>query len=144
MLLSETRALTTARLHKAVGHCSEKLSQSCPETALELLQKKEDIVSQLNPLPHSPVYFSPRDENWGILTVQPLGNLLLRRWRKSFDIACNYEKASVRKWTKNDALVQCSWDLQRYLHPVVNIPQQLGIKLRMNIIWSGSLPRRST
>lgn len=76
--------------------------------------------------------------------LQPLASLLLRRWRNPFDTACNYEKDSVRKWAKNDALVRCSWDLQHYSHPVVNIPQQLGIKLRINTIWSGSLPRRST
>lgn len=60
---SEMIALTAAHLHKAVGHCSEKLSQHCLETALELLQKKVDIVSQITPLPHSHVHFNPRDEN---------------------------------------------------------------------------------
>lgn len=99
-------------------------------------------VNQLTPLPHSHVHFNPRDDNWGILTLQPLASLLLRSWRKPFDTTCNYEKDSVRKWTKE------WWGvlgvLQHYFHPVVNIPQQLGIKLRMNIILSGSLPRRST
>jgi len=59
----ETISLRTAHLHKAVGHCSEKLSQHCPEIALDLLQKKEDLVSQLTSLPHSHVRFKLRDAN---------------------------------------------------------------------------------
>lgn len=60
---SEMIALATACLHKAGDHCSEKLSQHRPDAALELLQKKEDLVSQLTPLPHSHVHFNPRDKN---------------------------------------------------------------------------------
>lgn len=112
------------------GRSSEQLSQHCPDTALEVLQIKEDIVSQLSPLLHSHVHFNPRDENWGILTLQPFASLLLRRRRRPFAS----EKDPVRKLTKNNALVQYSQVLQHYFHPKVNVPRELGIKLRMNII----------
>lgn len=89
---SKTIALTTAHLHRAEGHCLEKLSQHCSDTALELLQKKEDIMSQLTPLTYFHVHFKPRDENQGILLLQSLPTLPLRRRKKPSDTTCNSKK----------------------------------------------------
>lgn len=116
---SETIALTAAHLHKAPGHCFEKLRHHCSETAPKLLQKKEDRVSQITPLSHSHVHFHPRKENWGILALQPLASHSWG-WRKPFDTVTRKTPSENRQ--KNNALMQCSWDLN-YFHLAVNISQ---------------------
>lgn len=134
---SETIALTAAHLHKAVGHCFEKMRHYCSETSPKFTAEKGACGEPDHPLSHSHVHFYPRQENWGILALQCLAS---HSWggRGSPLTLSVTRKTQSENGQKNNALMQCSWNLW-----LLSFSSEY-LTGTLTIIWSGSLPRRRT
>lgn len=107
---SETIALTAAHLHQGSRSLLWEAATPFSETGPRLLQKKEDTVTQITLLSHFHAHFYLRKENWGIFALHPLASPSWGGGGSPLTLS-ETRKTQSENGQKNNALMQCSWDL---------------------------------